>query len=69
MAVNVSKTKSIIFHSKSKQADQNIELKYVHNEPYLNNLNAGGPRDTWLTHTHLRSALNNGIEQHTFVRA
>ncbi len=53
MAVNVSKTKSIIFHSKGKQVDQNIELKYVHTEPYLNNLNADGPRDTCLTHTHL----------------
>jgi hypothetical protein len=33
MAVNVSKTKFIIFHTKGKQVDNNIELTYDDNEP------------------------------------
>ncbi len=37
MAVNVSKTKFIIFHTKGKQVDNNIELTYDDNEPNQQN--------------------------------
>jgi hypothetical protein len=37
MAVNVSKTKFIIFHTKEKKVDNNIELTYDNNEAYQQN--------------------------------
>mgnify|MGYP002654881191 CR=1 FL=1 len=36
MAVNVGKTKFIIFHTKGKKIDQTIELTYDDNEPESN---------------------------------